>query len=98
MPDMLLVQRCRRIGLDVEAMRFMPLNQREVADWCGGLLTVIPRNGDESRPDLIILLKGIDRDMKARLGDYVIKLSDSVFYSCDHATFESLYEIIDNGS
>lgn len=98
MPDMLMVQRCRRIGLDVEAMRFMPLNQREVADWCGGLLTVIPRNGDESRPDLIILLKGIDRDMEARLGDYVIKLSDSVFYSCDHATFESLYEIIDNGS
>ena len=76
----------------------MPLNQREVADWCGGLLTVIPRNGDESRPDLIILLKGIDRDMKARLGDYVIKLSDGVFYSSNHMTFEALYRNINNGA
>ena len=94
---MLTVQRYRRIGLDVEAMRFMPLNQREVADWCGGLLTVISRNGDESRPDLIILLKGVDGEMKARLGDYVIKLSDGVFYSSNQMAFEALYEMIDNG-
>ena len=98
MPDMLTIQRYRRTGLDVEAMRFMPLNQREVADWCGGSLTVVPRNGDESRPDLIILLKGIDRGMEVHLGDYVIKLSDGVFYSSNQMAFESLYEIIDNGS
>jgi hypothetical protein len=95
---MLTVQRYRRIGLDVEAMRFMPLNQREVADWCGGSLTVIPRNGDESRPDLIILLKGVDGEMKAHLGDYVIKLSDGVFYSSNHMTFEALYGNINNGA
>lgn len=95
---MLTIQRFRRTGLDVEAMRFMPLNQREVADWCGGSLTVIPRNGDENKPDLIILLKGVDMDMKAHLGDYVIKLSDGVFYSSNQMAFEALYEMIDNGS
>jgi hypothetical protein len=79
-------------------MRFMPLNQREVADWCGGSLTVIPRNGDESRPDLIILLKGVDGEMKAHLGDYVIKLSDGVFCSSNHMTFEALYGNINNGA
>lgn len=98
MPDMLTIQRFRRTGLDVEAMRFMPLNQREVADWCGGSLTVVPLNSDESRPDLIILLKGVDMDMKARLGDYVIKLSDGVFYSSNQMVFEALYEMINNGS
>ena len=95
---MLTVQRYRRTGLDVEAMRFMPLNQREVADWCGGSLTVVSRNGDESRPDLIILLKGVDMEMKAHLGDYIIKLSDSVFYSSNQMAFEALYEMIDNVS
>jgi hypothetical protein len=95
---MLTIQKYRRTGLDVEAMRFMPLNQREVADWCGGSLTVIPRNGDESRPDLIILLKGVDMEMKAHLGDYIIKLSDSVFYSSNQMAFEALYEMIDDVS
>jgi hypothetical protein len=92
------VRRYRRTGLVVEAYRFVPLNQREVADWCGGLLTVIPRNGDDSNIELVISLKTIDGEMLAHLGDYIIKIKDGFFYPCNAETFEKMYEEIVDGS
>jgi len=95
--DELTVRRYGRIGLDVEAIRFMPLNQVEVADWCNGKLTVIPKNGDDSRPDLIIIIKGSNTNWVAHLGDFIMKIDDSVFYPCNYETFISMYKVIPDG-
>lgn len=75
----------------------MPLNQREVADWCGGLLTVVPRNNDESRPELVISIDNIGGKMLAHLGDYVIKVSEKLFFPCDPEEFDSIYEEVIDG-
>jgi hypothetical protein len=91
------VRRYRRTGLDVEAYRFVPLNQREVADWCGGLLIVIPHNGNDNNIELVISLKTIDGEMLAHLGDYIIKIKDGFFYPCNAETFEKTYEEIVDG-
>lgn len=93
-----VVRRYRKTGLDVEAIRFVPLNQIEAADWCNGKLTVIPRNGDESRPELIIVIKTIDGEMIAHLGDYIIKINDENFYPCNAETFSATYEEIEDGA
>jgi hypothetical protein len=93
-----VVRRYRRRELDIEACQFIALNQREVADWCGGLLTVIPRNNDESRPELVISIDNIGGKMLVHLGDYVIKVGEKLFFSCKSEEFDSMYEVIEDGA
>ena len=50
MLDTPVVRRYRTNGPDVEAVRFVPLNQREVADWCHGELTVLTKDDEPNMP------------------------------------------------
>lgn len=93
-----VVRKYRKTGLDVEAIHFMPTNQDEVANWCGGMLTIVPRESDCTSPDLIIIIKNPNGEMIARLGDYVIKIGDDNYYACDADTFTKTYEEITNGT
>jgi hypothetical protein len=98
MIDTPVVRRYRTNGPDVEAVRFVPLNQREVADWCSGELTVLAKDNDPNRPELVISMKTVDGEFFIRLGDHVVKTDNNVFYPCNDGRFNSLYEEIEDGA
>lgn len=90
------VRRYRRIGLDVEAIRFLPQNHKEVANWCKGKPIMITRGEHEN--EQIIVIKTMDGEMIAHPGDYIIKINDNSFYPCNAETFTATYEEIENGT
>jgi len=94
----LSVCRYRRLNLDVDAICFMQENQVDVADWCGGLLTVIPRENDDSHAELVIYIKAPNGESIARLGDYIIEISDGEFYACDPKTFHETFKLAGDGT
>ena len=98
MLDIPVVGRYSTAGPDVEAVRFVPLNQREVADWCHGELTVLSKDNDEHRPVLVISMKTMDGEFFVHLGDYVVKTNSNIFYPINEIKFNSLYEEIKDGS
>ena len=98
MLDTPVVRRYRTNGPDVEAVRFVPLNQREVADWCHGELTVLTKEDEPNRPELVISMKTMDGEFFVHLGDYVVKADDYGFFPCNESKFDSLYEVIQDVS
>jgi hypothetical protein len=98
MLDTPVVRRYRTNGPNVEAVRFFPLNQREVADWCSGELTVLAKDNDPNRPELVISMKTVDGEFFVHLGDYVVKADNYGFFPCNESKFDSLYEEIEDVS
>jgi hypothetical protein len=98
MIDIPVVGRYRTNGPDVEAVRFVPLNQREVADWCHGELTVLTKDDEPNRPELVISMKTMDGEFFVHLGDYVVRADENIFYPLNENKFDSLYEEIEDGA
>jgi hypothetical protein len=92
------VKRYRTTGPDVEAVRFVPLNQREVADWCNGELTILTKENNEDRPELVVSMKTVDGEFFVHLGDYVVRADENIFYPLNENKFDSLYEEIEDGA
>ena len=94
MTDNSYVKSFRRTPIALEAFRFTPLQQAELAEWCGGQVSVVPINGDDNSIELVIVLETDDGLTIANVGDYVIKGIAGDFYPCKSEIFHSLYEEI----
>ena len=90
-PGFVMAQYYEPKGINIQAMRFLETNQREVAEWCGGKL-VVTVGGVDAPP--VIVLKTLDGAITARVGDYVIKLMDGIFSAYSANKFERLYRLL----
>jgi hypothetical protein len=97
MGDDLSIRRYRQSESEVDAVRFAQENQVEVADWCGGLLTVIPHNNDDSHAELVIYIKTSGNNVLIHTGDYVVKDSLGIIYSYNSDLFHSMFELVNDG-
>ena len=89
-PDFMTAQHYEPKAINIQAMRFLETNQREVAEWCDGKL-VVTIGGFATPP--VIVLKTLDGIITARVGDYVIKLMDGIFSAYSANKFKSLYRL-----
>lgn len=87
-----------RTPIALEASRFTSLQQAELAEWCGGQVSVVLLNEDDNLIELAIVLETDDDLTMAHVGGYVIKGIAGDFYSCKSEIFHSLYEEIVNVS
>lgn len=98
MSDDLGLRRYTCMDINVEACQFCEINQIDIADWCGGLLTIIPRNGDDSHVDLIIYMKNGDSKLIAYIGDYIVRLPDGSYQVFDDISFTRMFKSVSNGT
>ena len=88
----------RKKPVVIEARKFDSIDDiEELREWCGGnILKGYPFSVRENRSILIETLEG---NMKAELGDYIIKGVQGEFYPCKPDIFEATYEPVeDDGS
>ncbi len=78
----------------IEARKFDSTDSiEELREWCGGnILKGYPFSVSENRSILIETLEG---NMKAELGDYIIKGVQGGFYPCKPDIFEATYEPVE---
>lgn len=76
----------RKKPVVVEAQKLTKRNFAALAEWCGG---VIIKDG---RAYSLLLIKTLEGEMKANLGDYIIKGVQGEFYPCKPDIFEATYE------
>lgn len=76
----------RKMPVEIQAMRFADVNDGSiVANWCGG--------SNEGNPEVIVI-KTLEGDMRADLGDWIIRGVKGEFYPCKPDIFEATYEVV----
>ena len=75
----------------IETVRLAnPNTPEEVAGWCGGKVVPYPNTG--GGPAWSIVIPTLEGDMRAEIGDYIIKGLLGEFYPCKPEAFEAKYE------
>ena len=72
------------------------LNKKDgpsLADWCGGIWYNLTARGDRGEDISCIVITTLEGDMRAELGDYIIKGIQGEFYPCKPDIFEATYEL-----
>lgn len=89
MPD-----RYKKKPVKIDAELFTGDNGEEIAFWCGGSYETAPSSPtSESQWIMIPTLEG---NMKASLGDYIIKGVKGEFYPCKPDIFAASYDLVVN--
>ena len=74
----------------VEAQLFRnALNGMEIAKWCHGEF-------QNRGQDCFILIKTLEGNMLANIGDYIIKGVEGEFYPCKSSVFEKTYDKVED--
>jgi hypothetical protein len=82
----------RKKPVVIEARRLGEDFQHEVADWCHGkLLGVLLPPGSRA-----ILISTLEGEMRAEIGDYIIKGIQGEFYPCKPDIFQATYEQVES--
>lgn len=82
-----MVSRFRKRPVEIEAIRVGDGPYKKAAEWCGG--TIITSDG---RRVVGILIKTLEGDMLANLGDWIIRGVKGEHYPCKPDVFDATYE------
>ena len=85
----------RKKPVVVEAMRLTKDNYNIIKDWIGKKSFCLHRDEKTSFP-LAVVVKTLEGDMYARVGDWIIKGVEGEFYPCKPDIFEKTYEKVDD--
>ena len=77
----------RKKPVVVEAVRWMGDNYVDIQDFLHGMFT----SCDDGR---CLLIKTLEGDMKAQIGDYILRGVKGEFYPCKPDIFAKTYEIV----
>lgn len=80
----------RKKPVVIEARQLLKANAEDVAKWCGGKILRLP-TGDENIYGIEI--ETLEGDMKADIGDMIIKGVQGEFYPCKPDIFAQTYEL-----
>lgn len=86
----------RKKPVVIEAMLVDGFTESEfvrLADWCRG--RVVMQRLDPKHKAFSIMIPTLEGDMRADLGDYIIRGVKGEFYPCKADIFEATYEAVD---
>ena len=78
----------------VQAIRWTGGNANEVRDFAGDQVSLISTT-EQGHVALVPMIKTPEGDIKANVGDYIIKGVNGEFYPCKPEIFEKSYDIIE---
>jgi hypothetical protein len=80
----------RKKPVIIEAMRYLSSNAEDVAAWCSGSIRGTKLHSSERE----LAIQTLEGEMRAIIGDYIIKGIKGEFYPCKSDIFELTYEEI----
>ena len=81
-----MIKRYRKNPVAIEAVQFTEDNALECVNFCNGIFF------DRKPEPSFIMIATLEGDMKASLGDYIIKGVNNEFYPCKPDIFAVTYE------
>lgn len=85
--------RKRPVVIEARQLGNGPINDIDLASWCGGNLGLNPQAQGGAHPYIdIVTLEGT---MRADLGDWIIKGVNGEFYPCKPDIFDKTYEPVE---
>ena len=82
----------RKKPVAIEAEQWTGENFDELWDWMIGSLVKPQKPIYQHQPDRSIVISTLEGDVKANLGDYIVKGDHGEFYPCKPDIFEAIYE------
>lgn len=79
-------KRYRKKPVEVEAVQVTETNIGAVAVWCKGFQVVVPRTA------VVLIIPTLEGNMRAEIGDYIIRGVEGEYYACKQRIFEKTYE------
>lgn len=79
----------RKKPVEIQAVKFDGDNAREIVRWMGERYVSTGANGDR------LIITTLEGELRADLGDYVIRGVQGEFYPCRSDVFEATYEAVD---
>lgn len=76
--------------VEIEAIQFNGWNFDEINDWIYNIKGVYPSCYKET-----MIIKTLEGDMTANVGDYIIKGISGEFYPCKPNIFEVTYQLVE---
>jgi hypothetical protein len=81
-----MVKKYRKKPVEIEAMQFNGWNFGEINDWIYNITGIYPAYYKET-----MIIKTLEGDMTANVGDYIIKGIKGEFYPCKPEIFKMTY-------
>jgi hypothetical protein len=81
----------RKKPVVIEARQLIPENSQELAEWCGGSVKGTMLDMTER----VVSIETLEGEMRANMGDWIIKGVNGEFYPCKPDIFEKTYERVD---
>lgn len=85
------MKRYRKKPIEVEALQWNGDNGDAIERWCPHASVIW--SGASQR--LVIIVSTLEGDMKANIGDYIVKGVEGEFYPCRGDIFEKTYEAVE---
>ena len=89
----------RKKPIIIEAIKWTGLNVEEVKQFCKDNAKLCINDSswkvNVAAPKAELTIKTLEGDMKASIGDYIIKGINGEFYPCKPDIFEKTYEIVE---
>lgn len=89
---MITPKRYRKKPVEIEAVKITESNIAAVAVWCKGF-QVVAR--DLSSTPVALTIPTLEGNMRAEMGDYIIRGVEGEFYACKRRIFEKTYEEVE---
>lgn len=83
----------RKKPVVIEAVQYNGMNSAEIAQFMGVIIRT-KTSPEEGNPSGKITIETLEGDMKASIGDFIIKGVQGEFYPCKPDIFELTYEIV----
>lgn len=92
-----LVQKYRKKPVEISAIQWLGHNWNEVCDFMQGSEFVgdYEARHENSHLHMQVVIGTLEGDMRANMGDYIIKGVKGEFYPCKPDIFEATYESVD---
>lgn len=89
------MKKFRKKPVEIEAIQFIDKNILEIVNWITETHSIgFENDSNENITGLII--PTLEGDMKASIGDYIIKGVKGEFYPCKPDIFEQTYELVND--
>lgn len=85
----------RKKPVEIYASQLSRENGSVLATWCGGQWRSLVGRGDRGEDISHVLIQTMEGDMRADLGDWIIKGVADEFYPCKDSIFQATYEAVD---
>ena len=90
-----MVLKARKKPVEIECVQWTGANVNEIMSFCGSAAHDIYQINLANMPvEYSLIIKTLEGNMRAELGDYIIKGVHGEFYPCKPDVFEETYEII----